>query len=303
MLGDRRSSVLMAVLPVFAGVAACDAGESSPAPPPPARPRPPALRRAAPPAVPSFPQVALEASPGAHVLSPAPSSIDDGAFPGSLRAMPFYAARLLSVGADVSRIESPVGHQADVPNALIVPLRPGEHAAPGEMVLSAWATGAGLKRAIVVSGPEHAPGVRYLDATPFGTPLAPAPEDRVEFLAPGTFQRILLAGDVGGSLACGDRRAPEHFILLRKHEAKLLALGHADRVAVFDRADCSDVPLRPKLSVGARVQVPLFGRFQTVRVKRLEPALGRVTAGYDGPAGPSSAVFSWLDVLPQAVPE
>ena len=119
----------------------------------------------------------------------------------------------------------------------------------------------------------------------------------METLDQDSFQRIDAPGDAGASLACGDRDAPEHFVLLRQHAGKLVALGYGDRVRVFDRADCTDLPLRPVIAPGALVLAPLFGRFQKLRIRRIEPALARVTASYEGPARQSRVVFPWLDLL------
>ena len=111
----------------------------------------------------------------------------------------FLGARMLRPGPRQSTVRSLTGREMQLPNCLIIPIRPDDRATPGDIVLTHWQSGSGMQRAVVVEGgsPE-APRVRYLDVDLDNPGGAGA---RAEACKPGTFHKLQHPWAPGTSVA------------------------------------------------------------------------------------------------------
>jgi len=231
----------------------------------------------------NYPIVSTTAKAGDYVLAPSRSFIDE-AFQrgGEKQTFIFYGGWMREPGPAESKLESLTRMKALIPNSLIVAIRRGERAEPGDVVLTSWASGSGLQRAIVIEGgsPES-PKVRYLDMdleNPSGWGKKP------DTLPPDTFQRLTKPGDIGTTLGCTEGGRRLRFIVTNATGSgpgdKLLLLGHAGRMRVATRGDCKELPIVPSLRRGDLATVPVAGAFVEGKVNKADPAIGRVWVEY-----------------------
>ena len=222
-----------------------------------------------------FPVVATTARAGDFVLA-VPSKWIGEAFQKGIKNQSFlyYGGWMLSPGPKESRIRGRSGEVDTVPNSVIIPIRRGETARPGDVVLTAWASGFGMQRAMVVRGKSRkSPRVRYLDMK-YENPAGLARE--TDTLQPHTFHKLREDWEPGTSVAIGDDSGFRHGIVVAVHEQQLLTIGFGRKLEVVDRSDCLPLPVHPRLKRGEAVSVPFLGRFYPGTVKRPSARIGRV---------------------------
>jgi hypothetical protein len=226
-----------------------------------------------------YPAVGTSARAGDYVLAPSSSWIAE-AFEkgGDKQTFIYYGGWMRRPGEHASEVESLTRQRALVPNAFIVPIRPAESAATGDVLLTSWASGSGMQRAYAVGGDPKSPRVRYLDID-WDNPSGFGSKEDV--LPANTFHRLHEPGQVGTTVACKEGARRTRWVLVNKAAGKLLALGFAGRMRVFAQSDCASVPLRLDVKPGDDVQVPIVGAFTDARVTRIEPRVGRLWAKYD----------------------
>ncbi len=222
-----------------------------------------------------FPSGPTSAKPGDFVLAPSRGSIDEALeHGGASQSFIYYGAWLREVGAAASKLKTLPGQTATIPNALILPVGGGESAKPGDVVLTAWASGSGLERAIVVEGGSPArPKVRYLDVD-FDNPSGWGQKE--DELPEKTFHVLTKPGELGTSFACEDGERQLRWLLVARAGPKLLGLGFAGKMRVLDERACTPLPIAPKLKPGDKVWVPVLGSFVEAKVQKLDAAIGRV---------------------------
>jgi hypothetical protein len=245
-----------------------------------------------------MPKVATKAKVGDYVLAPARTWVEEAAAHGvSQQTFIFYGAWMREPGAHESRIESLTGAQFTLPNGFIAPIRRGERVQPGALVLTSWASGSGLQRAIVVDGgtPES-PKVRYLDMA-IDNPSGWGEKD--DTLPPNTFHQLEAAGKVGATAACLEGAGRVRVVITGLFRERLVGLAFAGKLKMFLQRDCVMLPLQPKLREGETVMVPIIGRYREARVKRIESDVGRVWARYDVAGERKETAFALLDAAAQ----
>ncbi|MBX3130743.1 MAG: hypothetical protein KF718_28755 [Polyangiaceae bacterium] len=242
-----------------------------------------------------FPNGALAAKPGAFVLAPTEQTLDEALRLGvEQQTFVYYGARMDAVGPEASRVSFLPGRAATLPNALILPASGSADAKPGDIVLTAWASGTGLQRAIVVEG-GATPKVRYLDLahdhpSGFG--------QRDDTLPAGSYRVLTELGAPGTTVACEDGRRTTRWIVVGRAADKLLGLGFAGRLRVFAGSACAPVPLVPRLKVGDAARVPLIGAFTPGKVVRVDTKVGRVAVRVAQGKDEREHVIGFANVLP-----
>jgi hypothetical protein len=226
-----------------------------------------------------YPMVTTTARPGDYVLAPPRAWLDEALENGADK-QPFiyYGAWLTAAGKSGSIVRTLPGPEEEVPNSLLIPIPKGESARPGDIVLTTWASGTGMQRAIVVEGEKPtSPQVRYLDLAldhPTGW------GEKVDTLPPNTFHRLTRPGEVGTTVACREGKRYIQRIVTHRSGDKLLGLGFAGQLKVVPAADCREVPLVPKVKLADRVFVPVLGTFTEAKVKQVDAEAGRVFVSY-----------------------
>jgi hypothetical protein len=244
-----------------------------------------------------FPSLATAAKKGDFVLAPSKSWIDE-AFAEGIENQTFiyYGAFLVEPGEKESRLRTLSGQRVKIPNALILPVGHGETAKPGDVVLTAWASGSGLQRAIVVEGgsPER-PKARYLDID-FENPSGWAQKD--DELPENTFHVLTKPGELGTTLACKEGERKLRFVLVADAGEKLLGLGFAGKLRVIERASCAQVAIDPKVKPGDKVFIPVIGSFIEAKVTKIDAKIGRVWAAHEFGGAAKEEAIGFTNVAP-----
>lgn len=244
-----------------------------------------------------FPAVDTRAKPGEFVLAPSPGWIEE-AFEKGADKQPFifYGAWMVEPGPKASKIKTLPGQQVTIPNAMIIPVGGGEKAKPGDVVLTAWASGSGMQRAIVVEGGEPAtPRVRYLDLdleSPSGW------GKKEDTLKENTFHVLGKPGEPGTTLACKDGHRTTRWIVVNQHGDQVLGVGFAGKVKVLKRSECKNVPIVPKLKPGDTVFVPVIGAYTEAKVTKLDEKIGRVWVKHEFGGKDTDEAFAFTNVAP-----
>ncbi|HLV22727.1 MAG TPA: hypothetical protein VKZ49_17675 [Polyangiaceae bacterium] len=300
-----RCALIVAATAGFSSLVACRSESPAPAPAARVSARPSAPTSATSPAaapapvdddlVPlpfEYPTVTLTAPVGSAVLAPPRGFLDEALERGvAAQTFVYYAGRLLRTGPRSSLIELRSGRRHTLPNALVIPLGPPAAAEPGDSVLTAWLSGAGMQRAqVVAGGTPQSPRVRYLDIDP------DAASSQEEQLPPGSFRVLESAGEVGTSVACQEGRQHAHFVVTHRGEQQMLGLGYAGRLVVLDPKRCRALALRPKLAPGSAVFVPLLGRFTAATVRGVEEKAGRALVEHADGTGKARRSVPLMDI-------
>ena len=151
----------------------------------------------------------------------------------------------------------------------------------GDIVLTWWQSGSGMKRAIVVEAPlPTEPTVRYLDIdydNPAKSRDGKTPIGQMEEkLKPNSFVRLMGPWEPGTVIAINDGATRKPVQLIRLAGDKILALGYAGTLKVYDKANATPVPLRPNVQPGDKVKAPRYGTFADATVTKVDARIGRV---------------------------
>ena len=206
----------------------------------------------------------------------------------------FYNATLSEVGETKSKVHY-FGDDIEMPNSLIIPLPTDQNVQKGDIILTWWQSGSGMERAIVTDASDPtAPKVDYLDLSYKDDGTGFANEHADEQLKPNTFvvlqdgawqpgAQIIVTGDgsneVGTLISCSDDKA--------------LLKCFAGKIKVFNRADCTVVPLHQNLKPGDEVMAIFTSSMKDgYKVKKVDEKIGRVWV--EGPFG--DAIVNILEV-------
>jgi hypothetical protein len=242
-----------------------------------------------------YPAVTATAKKGDYLLAPSKNWIAE-AFEkgGSKQTFIYYGGWMLEPGDRASTIKTLTGVESIIPNAMIIPVPAGGTAKPGDILLTTWQSGSGMQRAIVVEGgkPDR-PEVRYLDLAldnPSGW------GKQVDTLEANTFMKLEHPGQVGTTAACTTGARRTRWIITNIAGDKLLAIGFAGRMRVFQRKDCKTLPIKPRLRAGDKVMVPLVDGYAEAQVEKVDPAIGRVWARYSFGGKDKERAFAFTNV-------
>ena len=230
----------------------------------------------------------LDADEGDYVLAPIA-----GAMSEKSGAKIYYGAILAEKGEKDSKLKRLSGGLEAVANAVIVPIRSGEKAEVGDIVLSWWQSGSGMQRAIVIGGTEDKPTVMYLDIDYDNPSGAGKKEDTLD---PNTFH-VLEDEDIGTAAACLDEGERVLIRVVGMADGKILGLGFASTMVSYDEDKCKFIPTVPEVEVGDTVYVPIIGTFDSAVVKSIDEKIGRVYVEYDFAGQAEEAAIAFGNVL------
>lgn len=192
----------------------------------------------------------------------------------------FYNTNLVKAGAEKSVVNYKEDYE--LPNSLIIGIPEGVTAKKGDVLLTWWQSGSGLKRAIVRDDSNPAqPKVDYLDMKlDPGSKVNFADDHANEELKPNSFI-VLHDGqwEPGAQLACKDKRGRWLAAkLIKATDDKVLVLGFSDRVEVYPKSDCKLIPLSDEgIKAGDKVYGLFVAEYQPdYTVEKVDTERGRV---------------------------
>jgi hypothetical protein len=250
-----------------------------------------------------FPIIETKAKEGEYVLA-----VNHTAWESILKAekpkeqtVILYSGTMSKVGNAESQVNF-MGTEKPLPNALIVPIPKGQSAKVGDVVLTWWQTGSGMQRAIVTdaSNPKE-PIVRYLDLS-WDNPAKDSKSGKgigqTEYkLKPDSFVVLNSPFQQGGSIAAKQGNDWNSVKVISMGKGKVLTLGFAGRVDVYDRKDCYTVPIKPNVKVGDKVQAVFVGKFKDATVTEVNKKMGMVGVKFDK-LGDKVSYLSYGEIVP-----
>ena len=246
-----------------------------------------------------FPKVATSAKKGEHVLVPSyPWLVEAMQKDPKKVTMIWYNQKMEEPGDEVSKIKF-MSETKEVPNQYIVSIPPRGTARKGDILLTWWQTGSGMKRAIVTDASDpRAPTVRYLDID-YDNPAKDSDKGtgigQTDYqIKPDTFVVIQNEMDPGTTVAIGSEMKKGQVI--RVAGDKVFALLFAGRVGVFPKSEVKTVPVQPILKAGDKVKVPFVGGFKSGAVTKVDKNIGRAWVKYDNLD--KTAVVAFGDIMP-----
>lgn len=237
-----------------------------------------------------FPAVKLDMKAGDVVLAPSRSMIDsdfEAQKKGSTGTYLFYNATAVEAGEKASKLKEIID-EVTIPNALIIPIKAGQTAKKGDIVLTWWQSGSGLQRAYVTEGGKT-PKVVYLDGKNIGT----------DTLKADSFNVLSSDWQQGTTVACKDRETEkyEQFTLINSADDMSLISGWAGSLKTAVKSRCVPVPVKGTYKAGDTVYVAPFGTFQKATVTSVDTANGKIKAKYEFAGSSTEEEFSFGSIL------
>ena len=190
----------------------------------------------------------------------------------------FYSAEVKEPGVGSTKVEH-IGKEYDVPNALIIPLPSDATAKVGDILLTWWQSGSGLKRAIVTDASDpKAPTVSYLDLSWSIKDGEVKKFKEDEKIKPGTF-RVLKEGEwaPGMQVAYEEDGQKKAGYIISLTDDKVLISGFAGHIYVAKRSDCKLISLKPSFKPGDKVFGVYVDSYEDkFTVKKFDKKNGRV---------------------------
>lgn len=235
-----------------------------------------------------FPTVKVDAKAGDIVLAPSRQSISDSFKDLANVMFIYYNATMVEAGDTTSRVKEILENTA-IPNALLIPIKAGQTAKKGDIVLTWWQSGSGMQRAYVSEG-GTTPTVTYLDGKDMAT----------EKLKADSFNVLSSDWQVGTTVACKGSGGSNQLILVNSSGDKLLTSGWAGTMKAFAKSDCKPVPLKTDVKAGDTIYVAPFGTYQKATVSSVDATKGKVKAKYDFAGSSTEEDFSFGSILTEA---
>lgn len=192
----------------------------------------------------------------------------------------FYNTNLKTAGKEKSVVNYKEDYE--MPNSLIIGIPEGATAKKGDVLLTWWQTGSGLKRAIVRDDSNPAePKIDYLDMKlDPGSKVNFADDHANEQLKPNSFI-VLRDGqwDPGVQVACKDERGRWlAATLIKATDDKVLVMGFSSHIAVYPKKDCKLIPLNDEgMKAGDSVWGLFVAEYQSgYTVDKVDNERGRV---------------------------
>ncbi|MDD7317242.1 MAG: hypothetical protein SOZ80_03590 [Prevotella sp.] len=165
------------------------------------------------------------------------------------------------------------------PNNLLIPIYKDAKAKKGDIVLTWWQSGSGMKRAIVTDDSDPTmPKVHYLDLSFKGDGSGFAEEHDNEQLKPNSFV-VLKDGEFqpGAPLAIKNKGELVVGILIKEVGDKVIYLGFAGSLNEIDKSEVKLLPLKPNYGVGDNVKSVFVDAFtKDAKVTKIDSKIGRV---------------------------
>ena len=249
-----------------------------------------------------FPKVSAQGQDGQFALVPSREFLDRAIADNGEGTYIYYGATITTAASPESTVESLAGTSFTMPNSLIIPIRAGQTAKKGDILLGHWESGSGMQRAIVIGGTETEPVVRYLDID-YDNPSGWGQKD--DTWKADRFTVLTEPWQVGTTTACGEGDERKHGILTASSGSRLLVSGFAGSISAHARTECVSLHPSGSFEDGSTVWVPVVGSYVQGTVSRTDAETGRVFVSYEWGGQQKEGAFGITDVtsdFAQALP-
>lgn len=245
---------------------------------------------------PGFVSTATTAKKDDYVLVPSANWIDESFTKGTDKTtFIYYAAKMIEPGPTESKVKSLAGQEFSAPNGFIVPIKPAQKAKPGDVVLTWWQSGSGMQRSIVTGGTDEEPKVFHLDID-YDNPAGVGKKE--DTLKKGSFHKVSGALEPGVTVAVKDGSKYTQWIVTGVSGDKVLGIGFAGKMNVFDKSACTVVPPQGTYAAGKDVAVADISTFTKGKVDKVDAKIGRVWVKYPFAGKEQTKAFGIQNVSP-----
>lgn len=228
----------------------------------------------------NFPKDAITAYPGDYVLSPSKNWQEDATNGKENVTFIFYAQKMAEVGTEYSKVDFLNEKGVEVPNYMIIPIKSGQTAKKGDIVLTWWQSGSGMQRAIVVDDKNPSqPIVNYMDIdwnNPAKNDKGVGIGQMTEQLEPNSFHVINSEWESGTTVAVKEGSDFKQATVVKLSGDQVLTIGFGGAMKIYPKSDCSPVAVKPSCKVGDMVQAPWVGKYKNLKVEKVDAKMGRV---------------------------
>ncbi|MDD3685289.1 MAG: hypothetical protein PHE56_00845 [Bacteroidales bacterium] len=228
-----------------------------------------------------FPAVKITANSGDYILTPSLNWQVDATKEGpESQTFIFYNANIVEVGDKYSVVDFLFDDNTEIPNYMIIPIKSGQTAKVGDIILTWWQSGSGMKRAVVTdaSNPSE-PMVNYIDISwtnPATNSDGVGIGQQSEKIKPNTFHVLKNKWEPGTSVAVKDGSKYILATVVSVSGNKVLTIGWAGKMTVYDKTNCTPIEIKPNVKVGDKVQAPWVGSFINTTVVKVDTKNARV---------------------------
>jgi len=246
-----------------------------------------------------FPKDRISSNPGDYVLSPSKNWQEDATTKGANDvSFIFYDQKMAEAGNEYSKIDFMNDKGVEIPNYMIIPIKSGQTAKKGDIVLTWWQSGSGMQRAIVVDDKNPSePVVNYMDIdwnNPAKNDNGVGIGQQTEKLGPNSFHVITAEWEAGTTVAAKNGDDYNAATVIKVSGDKVLTLGFSGKMKVYAKNDCTPITVKTNVKVGDQVQAPWVGKFKTMKVEKVDTKMGRVWL--DDPYSDNPLVVPFGDV-------
>jgi len=245
-----------------------------------------------------FPKDAITSNPGDYVLSPSKNWQEDATNGKENVTFIFYSQKMAEVGAEYSKVDFLSEKGVEIPNYMIIPIKSGQTAKKGDIVLTWWQSGSGMQRAIVVDDKNpNEPIVNYIDLdwdNPSKNDKGVGIGQMTEQLKPNSFHVISSEWEAGTTVAVNESGDYKQATVVKVSGDKVLTIGFGGAMKIYAKSDCSPVAVKPSVKVGDMAQAPWVGKYKNLKVEKVDAKMGRVWV--DDPYSDDPMVVPFGDV-------
>ncbi len=191
----------------------------------------------------------------------------------------FVNKKVKEAGAEYSKVTS-FGAEVELPNYLIIPIKPGQTAKKGDIVLAPWHHGSSMMRAIVIDAKDATkPKVNFIDVdweNPAKGDKGVGYGQEETQLEPNTFHVLSAAWESGTTVAVKKGNEWREFSVVKVSGEKVMIFDAMHKIKVVSKADCKAIEVKPTCKVGDEVMAPWVGKFVKTKVQKIDTKYGRV---------------------------
>jgi hypothetical protein len=192
----------------------------------------------------------------------------------------FVNKEIEEAGTEFTKIKNFGGGTDNVPNYFVVPIKPGQTAKKGDIVVGPWHHGGSMNRAIVIDDKDPAkPLVNFIDINwtnpAKGDKGVGFGQEQVQLEA-NSFNVLTSPFQSGTSVAFKEGNDWKLGFVYNVCGDKILLSGFADKHQVVNKADCKALEIQPTCKVGDEVMVSKYGTFRKLKVEKIDSKFGRI---------------------------
>jgi len=228
-----------------------------------------------------FPDVQTTAKAGDYILTPSLTWQQDATNDGpESTTFIFYSAKMAEPGDAYSVVDFTFDDDTEIPNYMIIPIKSGQTASVGDIVLTWWQSGSGMQRAIVTNASDpSAPEVNYIDISwtnPATNGEGVGIGQMSEQIEANSFHVLKNKWEIGTTVAVKDGMDYKHATIISVSGDKVLTIGFVGYMKMYDKNDCVPLEVKPNVKAGDEVQAPWNGTFINTKVVKVDSKYGRV---------------------------